>query len=1152
MLIGRVPAPGRRRRVCGLLGSSEALAAAEVAAEFPHVVFVTRDVASATHLAEEIGFFGPSLRVALFPDWEVLSYERFSPPADLVAERLRVLAGLRDGAPGVTVVAAHTLMLPVPPPEYVAGRAFVLRVGDRVGLDEFVGRLARSGYCRVDRVADAGEFAVHGGQLDVFPPGAPRPIRIVLDDETVDELRFFDPETQRSVARHDTIEVLPAREYPSDPEGRAAFCAGFLGHGDGFTADAEVYRAVREGRPCGGIEFYLPLFFGAKHMFLDHVPADSVVLLHREVREQLEGGLADARARHESVVRYEDRPALAPSELFHDAGSLYARLGRLRCVEICPPGTPSAARCPVSAPPDLALRSRSRDPFAPLREFLGGHDGRVLVTVASEGRRDMMRENLGDAGIGPVPDYPAFAARSGPRIADAVAPLREGFALDLGRIVCVTEREIYGMQAPPPARRRPVSASHPSLPLLAVEDMREGDLVVHVSHGIGRYAGLTTEAGSGHEEEFIVLEYAGGARLMVPLGQLHLVGRHIGAASGDEVALDRLGSGRWEKTKEKARRKASDVAAQLIEAHARRALKKGFAHRIPADYPAFAARFGFTETADQRVAINDVLADLQMPRPMDRLVCGDVGFGKTEVALRAAFVVASGGRQVAVLAPTTILASQHFQVFSDRFSGFPVSVGEFSRLRSGSENAAAAAQVEAGKIAIAVGTHNLLQPGFRFRDLGLLVIDEEHRFGVRQKERLRALRGDVDVLTMTATPIPRTLAMALEGISEFSTIATAPEGRCKVLTFVSDHRRELVVDAVRREVMRGGQVFYVHNDIRTMEETLDRLRSWMPDVRMEHAHGKMPKTRLERVVRRFYRHEFDVLLTTTIIEIGVDIPNANTILVERADRFGLAQLHQLRGRVGRSHHQAYAYLLTEPGIREDSSAHARMLAIRDADGLGGGYGLAVRDLEIRGSGNVLGEEQSGQIEAVGYTMYRQMLASAVRALRAEADGGAAPADAEPVEVEVDESCLLPAGYCPSVNERLRLYRRMSAAAEPKALEALADEIADRFGPAPPPAELLFDTHRFRLRVAGAGIRRVKLGRGTALIDFAADAPCAERVIDLAKSGAVRLTGQSRISVPCVSREARAALAEVANFVEGLRGAKSRERPGELVEAGGAG
>ncbi len=1137
MLIGALPGPRRKLRVSGLVGSSEALATVQVARERSHVVFIARDVASATRLSQEIRFFDPDLRVLLFPDWEVLPYERFSPPRKLVAERLRVLSSLSSGFSGVTVLAAHTLMYPVPTPEHVGFRSFVLETGATLDVEGLVARLSSCGYERTDRVTNSGEFAVHGGQFDLYPSGAPLPVRIVLDDNSVEEIRLFDPETQRSVEKKEAVEILPACEYPLDRQGRDTFCANFLEMGGDFSSDTEIYRSIRNGQPAGGIEFFLPLFFGAKSMFLDHVPEDAVILSHQEVHAEMAAGMGDACSRHESIVRYEGRPAIPPPDLFHDSDSVFARIKEHAHVEMCPDGVHRARRCPVSSPPSLEVKSRTKQPFTDLKGFLGEFGGKVVLTSSSVGRRDMMRRNLEETRFIGIESHGDLAGHEPMVRCDTVAPLHGGFVLDRERIAYVTEYEVYRIQAAPMVERLPNQSAHAASPLLAIEDIREGDPIVHRKHGIGFYRGLATVSGQEHDEEFIVLEYADNASLMVPVGHLHTVGRYIGGALDGEVVPDTLGSSRWRKRKEKAQRKVRDIAVRLLDVQARRELKGGVCYQLPAKgYAAFAAQFGYLETPDQQAAINDVLADLQVDRSMDRLVCGDVGYGKTEVALRAAYVVAANGRQVAVLSPTTILASQHYQVFSDRFSGFPYKVGEFSRIRSSSELADAAAQVASGEISIAIGTHQLLQKGFKFKNLGLVIVDEEHRFGVRQKEQLKALRNDIEVLTMTATPIPRTLAMALEGISDFSLIASAPEGRTKVITFVADYRKDQVVDAIKREVMRGGQVFYLHNDIATMQDKFEQLESWMPDIRFRYVHGRMPKTDLEKVMRGFYRQECDVLVTTTIVELGIDIPNANTMVIERADRLGLAQLHQLRGRVGRSHRQAYAYLLTEPEIKQDSKAYARLMAIRSVGDQGGGYGIAMRDLEIRGAGNVLGEEQSGQIEAVGYTMYRQMLDAAVRAFRkGELESADLGEDGGQIEVEIDASCLLPESYCPSVNERLNLYRRMGVAASQDELGQLEDEIVDRFGIPPVEVRILFEVHRFRVRMGGNGIRSVRLSGDHADVRFCEVVPYAEGLVKLAMKGEIQLMGSDRIKVPCSGEDAGTRLNILAGLMESVSG-----------------
>ena len=1066
-------------------GSADSACIAELADDGRLLLVAAEDTQAALALERELPFFvAPGTEVLALPDWETLPYDHFSPHQDIVSERLQTLYRLPGLGAGILIVPVSTLMHRLPPRDYVLGASLVLETGSELDVDRFRRRLERSGYRHVETVYEHGEFALRGALIDIFPMGSPQPYRIDLLDDEVDTLRTFDPETQRTVDRMDAVRLLPAREFPLTRDAIARFQQQWYTQFEGEPDQSTVFTEVSAGRVPGGCEYYLPLFFDHCETLFDYLPEDAAVITVGRHYEAAQRFWSEVQERFTEYGIDPRRPLLPPPAGFLPVEELYGRLKGHAVLELRRDSeAPVHVASGASEPPHSAGDSRSELP-ARLAELTGDHDGPILLCAESAGRREVLLDGLAPAGIEPVAvaNWPAFLADP-PPLGIAVAPIDRGLYLGPGAPMLLCETQLYGTRVAQRRRRKREAAADADAVFRDLNELRPGAPVVHLEHGVGRYVGLSNLAVDGADTEFLTLEYAGGSRLYVPVASLHLISRYAG--SEPELApLHRLGSGQWERARRKASEKASDVAAQLLEVYARREARAGFGFALPeADYARFAAAFPFEETPDQEAAIAAVIDDMRRPGVMDRLVCGDVGFGKTEVAMRAAFIAVANGKQVVMLVPTTLLAQQHHSSLADRFADWPYRVEVLSRFRSTAEVRRIGDRMAAGEIDILVGTHKLLQSDFRFKDLGLLIIDEEHRFGVKQKEAIKALRAQVDILTLTATPIPRTLNMALGGMRDLSIIATPPARRLSINTFVREQSPALVKEAVLRETLRGGQVFYLHNEVRTIEETARKLRELLPDLSVAVAHGQLPETELEQVMADFYHKRAHVLVCTTIIETGIDIPNANTIILERADRLGLAQLHQLRGRVGRSHHQAYAYLLCPPRSAMTGDAAKRLDAIEAAGELGAGYQLATHDLEIRGAGELLGDEQSGQIQGVGFGMYLEMLQRAVAALRRgelpDVDGPLAAG----TEINLHVPALIPEDYLPDTNTRLVLYKRIAAAGCDAALRDLQVEMIDRFGLLPEPVKQLFTIAGLRVAAEPLGISAIELGPEGGTVEF---------------------------------------------------------------------
>ena len=1085
LILPPLPTSTRQRRYWSPPhGSALALTLAEAArAHSGLLVAVAPDTHTAHALEAELAVFaGPDLEVLQFPDWETLPYDLFSPHPDIISQRIATLYRLPSLRRGVLVASAATLMQRLAPRSYVAGSGLVLERGQKLDMAAEQRRLEAAGYRNVPQVQEPGDFAVRGALLDIFPMGSAEPYRIELFDDEVDSIRSFDPETQRSAQKVDAVRLLPAREFPLTEESAKAFRNTLR---ERFPIDPRrcpLYQDIKEGATPAGIEYYLPLFFEQTQTLFDYLGTEALFVLGEGALEAAETFWTQTGQRYEQRAHDVERPVLAPAELYLSPQQLRERLNLVPRVDIVAKGTTDHAVDLGTQPaPVLPLNRKGEEPGEALRRFLAAYPGRVLIATDSAGRREALIEQLAAARMRPqtYASWRDFVAETN-RFGIAVAPLEQGFALTEPALTVLTERELYGERAQQ-ARRRKRAARDPEAVLRDLSELVPGAPIVHIDHGVGRYLGLLKLDVGGRVQfgeepsEFLAIEYAKGDKLYVPVAQLHLVSRYSGTAP-ELAPLHALGGDAWERAKKKAAQKVRDVAAELLAIYAQREARQGTAIAVDREMAEqFAAAFPFEETPDQASAIEAVIADLAAPRPMDRVVCGDVGFGKTEVALRAAFVTATAGKQVAVLAPTTLLAQQHYQNFRDRYADWPIRVEVLSRFKSKKEISDALAKLADGQIDVMIGTHKLVQPDVKFRDLGLVIIDEEQRFGVRQKEALKKLRAEVDLLTLTATPIPRTLNMAMAGLRDLSIIATPPAHRLAVQTFIGPYDPALIREAMQREHARGGQVYFLHNDVETIEKTARELGELMPDARIRYAHGQMPDKELEQIMLDFYRQRFNVLVATTIIESGIDVPSANTIIINRADRFGLAQLHQLRGRVGRSHHRAYAYLMTPEGRSITADAEKRLEALASLDELGAGFTLATHDLEIRGAGELLGEEQSGQIEEVGFSLYTEMLDRAVRALKQGKVPDFDLASEHETEVELHLPALIPDDYLPDVNTRLTLYKRIASARDEDALRELQVEMIDRFGLLPEPVKQLFAVTSLKLAATPLGIRKLEVG-----------------------------------------------------------------------------
>lgn len=1083
---------GEKRWVGSLLGSSAALLFKEIAVQHSSLlVVVARNNQHVAQLESELEFYG--IKPTIFPDWEILPYDRLSPHQDIVSERLAILSNMPQK--GVLLISASTLAQRVAPYSWVLGEHFDIRVGQKFDLEQQKLRLVQAGYHLVDTVYDHGEFAVRGSIMDIFASGQDAPIRIDLFDDEIDTLKFFDPETQRTTTTLKSFTVLPAKEFPLK-EARSIFRDRYS---ELFpTANPKknpIYQDVLDGIASPGIEFYLPLFFDKTYMqsqsiLTTYFPKNCIVITNNDVDTDLTSFWKEVFRRYEDRRHNADQPILPPDELFIAPNNLLSALNQFPRMLVSAEAVEEKAgalNLKVEQPPKLPVDPKKDKPFAVVKKYIDEANHPVLLVAESAGRRESLRDGL-RASLGDIPSVDSFEQFQKSQFAIAItnAPLDRGLLLT-DELSVISENQLYEHRVVQRRRKRQQEVSEEFL-IRSLTELSIGAPVVHIDHGVGRYAGLITLAIEGQDYEFLQLDYAEEAKVYVPVTNLHLISRYSGG-DPDLAPLHKIGTDAWSKAKRKALEQIHDVAAELLHIQARRQSKPGFGFEVDQSlYMQFASGFAYEETLDQANAIEATLYDMQQAKPMDRLVCGDVGFGKTEVAMRAAFVAVQNGKQVAVLVPTTLLAQQHYESFKDRFADWPVRIEVLSRFGSNKTHTKNIEDLAEGKVDIVVGTHKLLQENVQFKDLGLMVVDEEHRFGVRDKERIKALRADVDMLTLTATPIPRTLNMAFSGMRDLSIIATPPARRLAVKTFVQEHTEASIKEAILRELLRGGQVYFLHNEVDTIERAAENIRVLVPEARVAVAHGQMRERELEQVMQQFYHKEYNVLVCSTIIETGIDVPNANTILIERADKLGLAQLHQLRGRVGRSHHQAYAYLLV-PSIKHlKGDAEKRLDAIQRASTLGAGFMLATEDLEIRGAGELLGEQQSGSMQAIGYSLYMEMLEKATKAIQQ----GKTPNFDAPLsltaEINLHIPALIPDEYLGDVHQRLLFYKRISNTDTQEKLDNIRMELIDRFGVPPQSVKHLFSVHQIRLKAEQLGITKIDINTQGGNIEFSPDTP----------------------------------------------------------------
>jgi transcription-repair coupling factor (superfamily II helicase) len=1139
-----LPKPGTRFALPALFGSSDAyalaLAALELKAKKQMLTVIVANASDGQRLLDEIPWFTDGkLATHLLPDWETLPYDAFSPHQDLVSERLATLHEIRNGQCDVLIVPATTALVRLAPPSFLAAYTFFFRQGENLDEAKLKAQLTLAGYTHVSQVMSPGEYSVRGGLIDLFPMGSALPYRLDLFGDEIETIRTFDADTQRSLYPVREVRLLPGREFPMDEAARTGFRSRWRERFEGDPTRSPIYKDIGSGIASAGIEYYLPLFFDQTATLFDYLPEEASLALVGDIDGAIGRFWLDTESRYRFLKSDRERPLLPPGELFLGAEQFFT-LAKPHGRWAIAPQAADAQASELCAPiPDIAVNRRLEDPLANLRAFLQRSGARVMICAESNGRRETLQQYFNEYGLDPAPveGFDGFRASSA-KLALGVAPLQAGFELvdeGDGLLVFITETELYAGSGRRVGKKKQEATSQVESMVRDLSELKIGDPVVHINHGIGRYMGLTSmDLGEG-ETEFLHLEYAKDTKLYVPVSQLHVISRYSGT-SPEDAPLHSLGTGQWEKAKRKAAEQVRDTAAELLNLYARRAARVGHAFEYSAaDYQNFAESFGFDETPDQAEAIHNVIKDMTSGRPMDRLVCGDVGFGKTEVALRAAFIAVMGGKQVAILAPTTLLAEQHAQTFADRFADWPVRIAELSRFRTGKEINNAIKGMADGTLDIVIGTHKLLSPDVKFERLGLVIIDEEHRFGVRQKEALKALRAEVDVLTLTATPIPRTLGMALEGLRDFSIIATAPQKRLAIKTFVRSEDGSIIREACLRELKRGGQIYFLHNEVETIQNRLAMLQELLPEARIGVAHGQMHERDLEKVMRDFVAQRFNVLLCTTIIETGIDVPTANTIIMHRADKFGLAQLHQLRGRVGRSHHQAYAYLLVNDVSNLTKQAQRRLDAIQQMEELGSGFYLAMHDLEIRGAGEVLGENQSGEMLEIGFQLYSDMLNEAVRALKAGKEPDLAAPLASTTEINLHVPALLPADFCGDVHERLSIYKRLANCQSQEKIDDMQEELIDRFGKLPDPVKALIETHRLRIAAKTVGITKIDAHGEAASLQFMEKPPIDPmRIITLIqKNRHIKLAGQDKLRITASMPDLAARVMQVKQTIKQL-------------------
>lgn len=1122
VLFPKLPGAGQNRSNWSrLYGSAKSLTIANMAMQTKKPIMVlTADTISTVNIVNELKVYITNLQttpVMVFPDWETLPYDPFSPYQDIISERLHTLFTLSSLQQGILVVPVATAMHRLLPSDYLLANSMLLHVGQSINIDSFRKQLSQQGYRFVEQVTEHGEISVRGSLLDVFPMGANDPFRVDLFDDEIDSIRLFDIDTQRSKNKVDSIRVLPAREVALIDEGIARFRANWRVRFEGNPAQCPVYTDVSQSIAPSGIEYYLPLFYDETSSLFDYIHDDSIMVLDDGINDAAELFWEDIESRYEQHRYDVERPVLPPRDVFLNTNDLFTQLKQFPQIHILNLGTESdssTVEYNSEMPTNLSIDARAKEPLTLVKHFLNEFNGRVLIAAETQGRRETIMELFKQHTMPKkVEDWDSFL-RSNIEFGIAIMPIENGLIIHEPNIAIITEAQLFGQRVMQ-RRLRKRKQQDADAVVRNLTELRVGAAVVHEEHGVGRYLGLVTLDIGGFPAEFIHLEYAEGDKLYVPVSALDYISRYTGL-DPENAPLHKLGSGQWQKAKRKAAEKVHDVAAELLELHARRASRQGQSYEFDSNaYQSFVQNFPFEETPGQQDAIDAMIEDMRNDKPMDRLICGDAGFGKTEVAMRAAFIAIQNNKQVAILVPTTLLAQQHYQNFIDRFADWPVRIELLSRFRTKKESEAALEAMADGKADIVVGTHKLLQSDINFKNLGLIIIDEEHRFGVRQKEKFKSLRAEIDVLTLTATPIPRTLNMALSDLRELSIIATPPSRRLAVKTFVKERCDALLKEAMLREIKRGGQVFYLHNEVKTIEKTASEVEKLLPEARVQFAHGQMPEKQLESIMLDFYHRRFNVLVCTTIIETGIDVPSANTIIIDRADKFGLAQLYQLRGRVGRSHHRAYAYLIVPERRAMTADAVKRLEAIEALEELGIGFTLATHDLEIRGAGEFLGEGQSGHIQEIGFGLYMELLDRAVQAMKE----GKQPELDRPLdhgaEVDLHVPALIPKDFLPDVHLRLIMYKRIASVKDKTELNELKEEMIDRFGMLPDAVRNLFEISKLKQKARPLGIRKIDLGLNGGRVFFEEKASIdPNAIIQLIQNNPSRfkLDGQDKLKI----------------------------------------
>lgn len=1121
----QLPENNSQNSLAKLYGSSTALSIAEISAQHngPTVV-ICNDIHSSYVLGDEIGFYinNDKDRLLYFPDWETLPYDTFSPHQDIISDRLRTLYNLHKITKDqVLIMPVSTLLQRLTPKDYIEKSVLILKCGQKLESTSFRTLLEKNGYICVSQVMEHGEFAVRGSIIDLFPSGSQQPFRIDLFDDEIDTIRNFDIDNQRSTKNIDQIEILPAREYPLDEEAIKLFRSQYRERFEGDPATSNIYTDVSQGLSPAGIEYYLSLFYEKLVTIFDYLPKNTLFISPDNIKSEVNSFWEALAGRYEQHRHDQTRPILSPEEIYLDYDDLISRISNYSRINLSEHESPSASdkltNLNIKAPDQLLVQSHSESPYSSLINFINSNTGKTLLVAESTGRRETLLELLRTHKISPnyVETWSDFLNHDS-QLCITVGAVAKGLSLSDHHITVITEPQIFGERVQQKRRRRQQKRDADAI-IHNLTELNIGSPVVHIDHGVGRFLGLQILVMDSIEHEFLTIEYASNDKLYVPVSSLQLISRYTGA-DADTAPLHRLGSDTWEKAKRKATEQVNDIAAEILDIHARRAAKKGLSFEIQTDeYNLFSGSFPFEETPDQQQAIDDVISDMSSDKPMDRVICGDVGFGKTEVAMRAAFIAANDGKQVVILVPTTLLAQQHFQNFKDRFADWPFVIESLSRFRTKKQQDEVIEGLNSGKVDILIGTHRVLSDKINFNRLGLAIIDEEHRFGVRHKEKLKSLRSEIDILTLTATPIPRTLNMSLSGLRDLSIIATAPAKRHAVKTFVSEWNDVVIQEAIQREIKRGGQVYILHNDVKTIEKFTHDINQLVPECNADFAHGQMREKELEQVMLDFYHHRFNILVATTIIESGIDIPSANTIIINRADKLGLAQLHQIRGRVGRSHHRAYAYLITPDKKAMSKDAVKRLNAIESMEDLGIGFTLATHDLEIRGAGELLGDGQSGQIQEIGFTLYSELLERAVKALKS----GKHPDLDKPFhsgpEIELGLPALIPDKYIPDVQHRLIQYKRISNAKNEDELKDLRVELIDRYGLLPDQVVNLFTVVELKNTIQDIGIRKIDIHNEGARIVFT-DQPNIDpaKLIQLIQSAPnkYKFNGQDALYITC--------------------------------------